>query len=260
MSGTDSPTLIDVLIPCVDVSVGRSTEATGISGVQDPWNPVELVRRYAEAGVRRVLLDFMDTWERVDEAVRIIAGVAPSVEAVVSLHHGRIPSVEACGTLLEAGAAAVSVSTSVVTDPDTVSAATARFGCDRVVGTVNARVRHDGHGGHDGWTVYVDGGEEATGIDVVPFGRTLAELGCGMVIANCADREGTGLGFDHALTRALVDATGLPVVASGGSRSIEDLHLGITAGGASYVLANRMLHSGRVSLQDVRRSPLPGGR
>ncbi|WP_433260380.1 HisA/HisF-related TIM barrel protein [Actinosynnema sp. CS-041913] len=256
MSVTDSPSLIDVLIPCVDVVAGRSTDATGIAGVRDDRDPVELVRRYAEAGVQRVLIDVMDTWDALAETVAIIAGAASAIRPLVSLHHGRIPSVESCGTLLDAGAAAVSVSTSVVTDPEVVAAATARFGSDRVVGTVNARGRE----GEDGWTVYVDGGEAPTGIDVVSFGRTLADLGCGLVIANCADREGTGRGFDHALTRTLVDATGLPVVASGGSRSIEDLRAGITTGGAAFVLANRMLHSGRVPLDDIRRTPLHAER
>ncbi|XVS62150.1 HisA/HisF-related TIM barrel protein [Actinosynnema sp. CA-299493] len=257
MPVTDPRTLVDLLIPCVDVSAGRSTEPTGVPGVRDQWDPVELVGRYADAGVRRVLLDVVDTWDQADDAMRVIAGAAPLVEVLVSLHDGRIPSVEDCGRLLDAGATAVSVSTSVITDPDTVAAAVARFGPDRVVGTVNARYRS---GGQDGWTVYVEGGDEATGIDVVSFGRTLTGLGCGMVIANCADREGTGRGFDHALTRALVEATGLPVVASGGSRTVEDLHQGIAEGGASYVLANKMFHSGSVTIEDVRRVPLPDGR
>ncbi|RKT52817.1 HisA/HisF-related TIM barrel protein [Saccharothrix australiensis] len=257
MPATDPPSLIDVLVPCVDVVDGRSTDATGIAVVRDPRDPVELVERYADAGVRQVLLDVMDTWDRLDDAVRITAAAGSLVRLLVSLHHGRLPSVGSCGALLDAGAGAVAVSTGVITDPGAVAAAADRFGADRVVGTANARYRG---GGREGWTAFVDGGTEDTGIDVVAFGRTLAELGCGAVIANCADREGTGRGFDHALTRALVDATGLPVIASGGSRTIDDLRAGLTVGGASFVLANRMLHSGRVPLRDIRDTPLPGGR
>ncbi|CCH32597.1 HisA/HisF-related TIM barrel protein [Actinosynnema sp. NPDC047251] len=257
MPVTDPPTLVDVLIPCVDVSDERSTEASGVPGLRDRWDPVELIAHYAGAGVRRVLVDVVDTWERVGEAQRVVAGAAPLVEVMVSLHDGRVPSVEDCAKLLDAGAASVSVSTSAVDDPDTVSAIAARFGSDRLVGVVNARYRR---GGQDGWTVYVDGGDEATGIDALTFGRTLRDLGCGAVIANCADREGTGRGFDHALTRALVEALSIPVIASGGARTVRDLHQGITEGGASYVLANKMLHSGAVTLDDIRRNPPPDGR
>ncbi|MFI9005868.1 HisA/HisF-related TIM barrel protein [Actinosynnema sp. NPDC053489] len=198
-----------------------------------------------------------DLADQADDAMRVIAGAAPLVEVLVSLHDGRIPSVEECGRPLDAGAAAVSVSTSVVTDPETGGDAVARFGPDRVVGTVNARYRS---AGQDGWTVYVEGGEKATGIDVVSFERTVTGLGCGVVIANCVDREGTGRGFDHTLTRALVEATGLPVVASGGSRTVEDLYQGIAEGGASCVLANKMFHSGSVAIEGVRHVSLPDGR
>ncbi|MEV0674998.1 HisA/HisF-related TIM barrel protein [Actinosynnema sp. NPDC050436] len=256
MPVTDPPALVDLLIPCVDVSAGRSTEATGVPGVRDPWDPVELVGHYADGGVRRVLLDVVDTWERVEDAARVVAGAAARVDVLVSLHDGRVPSAEGCARLLDAGAASVAVSTSAVADPRTVEDAATRFGPERLVGVVNARYRR---GGGDGWTVYVDGGDEATGIDAVSFGRTLRDLGCGAVMANCADREGTGRGFDHALTRALVEATGLPVIASGGSRTVEDLRRGITEGGASYVLANRMLHSGSVAVADVRLDRSPGG-
>ena len=254
MTRQELPALLAAVIPCLDVSAGSCTDPVGIPGLTATADPVAVVAHYAGHGAARVFVDIIDSWDEADLAVKVVEDLAGTgVELIVSLGHGRVPSVDAAGRLLAAGAAALSVSTGVVTDPDTVAGVVDTFGGHRVVGTVNAREDR----ARGGWTVYVDDGHTPTGIPVAEFGRTLAGLGVGTVLANSVDREGTGRGYDQELVRTLADATGLPVIASGGSRSVDHLWEGITGGGATYVLANKMLHSGAVSLEDIRRSRAP---
>ncbi|MYW93799.1 imidazole glycerol phosphate synthase subunit HisF [Amycolatopsis rubida] len=251
MSVNRAQRLLNQLVPCVDISTGRCTDPAGIPDLADPLDPVEVVSAYVSAGARQVFLDIVDPWDQLDDAVKVITGVAATAADVfVSLDHGRLSSVESCGLLLDAGAAAVSVNTSVVTNPRTVAAAAGRFGAKRMMGAVNARTSDGG----PRWTAYINGGRTSTGIDAVSFGRTLSKLGVGMVLANGADREGTGRGFDHALTRAMASATRLPVIASGGAKTIGHLREAVTDGGATFVLANKMLHSGSVLAADIEYS------
>ncbi|PRW63509.1 HisA/HisF-related TIM barrel protein [Actinopolyspora mortivallis] len=244
---TDDTRVVDVLIPCVDLARGRATDPVRLPGVGDPHDPVDIARCYAAWGVRRVFLDVLDDWDELHTVTPVVSAVRETgVSVLVSVGHGVLRSVAEAERLLRAGAAALSVSTALVESPRVVEDFSRRTG--RLMGAVNA-----GTGPLGAWTAHVHGGRVPSGMDAAEFARRLGELGAGLVLANSAEREGTGAGYDHRLTRKVAVSSAAPVIASGGCGSVAHLVEALESGTADYVLANKALHAGRLPRSELRR-------
>lgn len=238
----------DLVIPCVDVAAGRTTEPSGIDGLDDPGDVASVVAAYAEGDARKVFLDVFDPWDAVDYLPSLLRELRQTgVSLLVSVGHGQLPSLLHTGGLFEAGADVLSVSTGLIEKPETVRAAAREFGAERLMGVINCRRTAPGR-----WGAYTHDGEQDAGTGAVDVARQLAGLDVGAVLANSVDREGTGQGFDLDLCHAVAAASGLPVIASGGCGSLDHLHEALDAGDTTYVLVNNMLHKGQHSMAEIR--------
>ncbi|MFH8982885.1 HisA/HisF-related TIM barrel protein [Streptomyces varsoviensis] len=238
----------DLVIPCVDVANGRATEPSRIAGLDDPGDVAAIVAAYAAGHARKVFLDVFDAWDAIDYLPPLLRDIkASGVRPLVSVAHGDLPSVMHAGGLLEAGADALSVSTSLIEKPGTVEAAVREWGAGRLMGVVNCRRTGPGR-----WGAFTHDGEKDAGVSAVDVAERLAELQVGAVLANSIDREGTGDGFDLELLHAIAAASGLPVIASGGCGTLDHLTEALAAGDATYVLVNNMLHKGQYGIEEVR--------
>ncbi|MFF5438902.1 HisA/HisF-related TIM barrel protein [Streptomyces achromogenes] len=241
--------ITDLVIPCVDVAGGRTQTPAGIPGLHDPSDAVAVAAKYADDGANKLFIDVIDPWERVSDhlppLLRRLKGTGLCL--IVSVGHGVIPSVDDAGFLLEAGADVISASTSVIESPEVVKEAISRYGGGRFNIVINSRPREAGR-----WTVYTHNGSRKTPVDSVELARELGHLGVGTLLPNAVDREGVGQGYDLALTRTVAEASGLPVIASGGCGTLEHLTQALGKGGATYVLVNSMVHSGKYSIAGIR--------
>ncbi|MDP9947696.1 MULTISPECIES: HisA/HisF-related TIM barrel protein [Streptomyces] len=238
----------DLVIPCIDVSRGRATEPSGIPHLRDPGDVLAIAEAYASGSAQKLFLDVFDSWDAVDYLPGLLRDLSTTgMSLLVSVGHGDLPSTVHAGGLLEAGADVISVSTALIDQPDTVTRVAEGYGAHRLMGVVNCRSAGPGR-----WRVYVHDGERSTGRDAADVARQLGELGVAALLANNVDREGTGVGFDLELVRAVATASGLPVIASGGCGSLDHLHEALGAGDSTYVLVNAMVHRGTHSVREIR--------
>ncbi|NSC22981.1 hypothetical protein FM076_18170 [Streptomyces albus subsp. chlorinus] len=236
--------LAGLIVPCIDVAEGRTSEPSGVPGLSDPGDVLSVAERYVREGADKLFLDVLDDWDACGYLAPLLSGLAATgASVIVSVQHGTLPSVSAARSLLRAGADALSVSTSVIEDPDLVREAARRLGGRRLLGVLNCAA--DGEGG---WVVCTHGGSRRTGVRASSAAATFGELGVAAVIANSLDREGTSSGYDIRLTHAVAEASGLPTIASGGAGSAEHLSEALASGDAAYVLVNKMVHSGKTSM------------
>jgi cyclase len=221
----------------------------GVNFVQlrDAGDPVEVAKRYDEAGADEVtFLDITASSDARDTIVDVIERVADQVFIPLTVGGG-VRAVEDVRKLLNAGADKVSINTSAVENPDLVEDAARRFGSQAIVVAIDARASGAGK-----WEVYTHGGRKARGLDAVEWARTMAGRGAGEILLTSMDRDGTRSGFDLALTRAVSDAVGVPVIASGGVGSLEHLAAGIEEGHADAVLAASVFHFGQITIGEAK--------
>jgi cyclase len=216
--------------------------------LRDAGDPVEIAKRYDEAGADEVtFLDITASSDARETIVEVIGRVADQVFIPLTVGGG-VRRVEDVRKLLNAGADKVSINTSAVENPDLVEEAACRFGSQAIVVAIDARAKEGG-----GWEVYTHGGRKARGLDVVEWAGTMARRGAGEILLTSMDRDGTKSGFDLALTRAVSEAVGVPVIASGGVGSLEHLAQGIEEGRADAVLAASVFHFGEISIGEAKR-------
>lgn len=238
----------DLVIPCIDVADGRATAPSRIASLDDPSDVAAIAEVYAAGDAQKVFLDVFDDWDAIDYLPPLLHRLkGTGIDLLVSVGHGVLPSVAHARDLLEAGADAVSVSTSVIENPGTVEAAVRELGGQRMMAVINSRESGPGR-----WSVHTHDGTRDTGVGVTALAAQLAELRVGAILANSVDREGTGRGFDLELIRDVASASGLPVIASGGCGGLAHLQEVLSAGDTSYVLVNNMLHNGQHSIAEVR--------
>ena len=231
------------IIPCLDVTGGRVVKGVNFVELRDAGDPVEIAARYNEQGADELtFLDITATSDGRDLILPIIERVASQVFIPLTVGGG-VRSVADVRRLLNAGADKVSFNSAAVADPELIRAASDKYGAQCIVVAIDAkkRVNPDGSGG---WDVYTHGGRKNTGLDAVEWAARMAELGAGEILLTSMDRDGTKSGFDLALTRAVSEAVNVPVIASGGVGSLQDLADGITKGGADAVLAASIFHYG----------------
>jgi cyclase len=230
------------------VHAGRVVKGVNFVRLRDAGDPVEIARRYDEAGADELaFLDITASSDARDTIVEVIARVADQVFIPLTVGGG-VRAVDDVRKLLNAGADKVSINTSAVENPALVEEAARRFGSQAIVVAIDARASGPGR-----WEVYTHGGRKARGLDAVEWARTMASRGAGEILLTSMDRDGTRAGFDLALTRAVSEAVGIPVIASGGVGSVEHLAAGIEEGHADAVLAASVFHFGDITIGAAKK-------
>ncbi len=228
------------IIPCLDVDKGRVVKGVKFQNLRDAGDPVEVARRYeAEGADELVFLDIGASHEARDILLEVVAATAEEVFMPLTVGGG-IRNIEDCRKLLSAGADKISINSAAVRDPDFITAASRRFGAQCVVVAIDPkRLRKDGR---EVWEVHIHGGRTATGLEAVNWAREVQRRGAGEILLTVMDADGTQKGYDVEITRAVVEAVDIPVIASGGAGSPEDMARVLTEGGADAALAASIFH------------------
>ncbi len=236
------------VIPCLDVTAGRVVKGVNFVGLRDAGDPVEIAARYDGEGADELcFLDITASSDERDILLHVIESVADRVFIPLTVGGG-VRKVEDVRRLLNAGADKVSINTAAVQNPQLVRDASGKVGNQCIVVAIDAKRR-----GAGGWEVYTHGGRRATGIDAVDWARRMQEAGAGEILLTSMDRDGTRDGFDLELTRAVADAVGVPVIASGGVGTLEHLAEGVLDGRADAVLAASIFHFGDYSVRQAKK-------
>jgi cyclase len=241
------------IIPCLDVTGGRVVKGVNFVELKDAGDPVEIAARYNEQGADE--LTFLDITATSDDRgllLHIVEAVASQVFIPLTVGGG-VRTVEDVRRLLNAGADKVSFNSAAVANPQVIRDASDKYGAQCIVVAIDAKARRDASGrATGGWDVYTHGGRRNTGIDAVEWARRMAEHGAGEILLTSMDRDGTKIGFDLELTRAVSDAVPVPVIASGGVGALEHLSEGIRVGGADAVLAASIFHYGTFTVAQAK--------
>ncbi|MDB4931869.1 MAG: hisF [Myxococcaceae bacterium] len=244
------------LIPCLDVKNGRVVKGVRFVGLRDAGDPVDCARAYDLAGADEItFLDITASHEARDILLDVVERTADQVFVPLTVGGG-VRTRADVDAILRAGADKVSVNSSAVTNPGLVEEVAGAYGRQALVVAVDAR-RRDPNDPGAGWGVFTHGGRVDTGRDALAWVREVDRLGAGEILLTSMDRDGTGLGYDLALVRAVVEAVGCPVIASGGVGTLEHLALGVLpiaegGGGADAALAATIFHDGHFTLREAR--------
>jgi imidazole glycerol-phosphate synthase subunit HisF len=235
------------VIPCLDVTAGRVVKGVNFVGLRDAGDPVEIAARYdREAADELCFLDITASSDDREILLHVIEAVAERVFIPLTVGGG-VRKVEDVRRLLNAGADKVSINTAAVQDPELVRAASRIVGCQCIVVAIDAKRTNS-----SSWEVFTHGGRRATGLDAVQWARRMEAAGAGEILLTSMDRDGTRQGFDLGLTRAVSDAVGVPVIASGGVGTLEHLAEGVSEGHADAVLAASVFHFGEFSVREAK--------
>ena len=235
------------VIPCLDVHAGRVVKGVNFVNLQDAGDPVEQARIYDAAGADELcFLDITATHEGRDTIYDVVSRTADVCFMPVTVGGG-VREVDDFRKLLRCGADKVSVNSSAVSDPDLLARAADKFGSQCVVLAIDARLNEEGF-----FEVFTRGGRQPTGIDAISWAIKAEQRGAGEILLTSMDGDGTKDGFDIPLTKAVSDAVGIPVIASGGAGKPEDFAEAITQGHASAVLAASVFHFGQFSIDDAK--------
>ncbi len=242
------------IVPCLDVDAGRVVKGTNFVDLVDAGDPVELASRYdAEGADELVFLDITASSDDRDTIYEMVRRCAEEVFIPFTVGGG-IRSVEDARRLLREGAEKVSVNSAAVARPELIAEIAAEFGSQCTVLAIDARrCDRPGEAVPSGFEVYVHGGRTPTGIDALAWAREGERLGAGEILLTSMDRDGTRDGFDLELTRAVVDATNVPVIASGGVGTLDHLVEGVRIGGADALLAASIFHFGEHSIAEAKQ-------
>lgn len=235
------------VIPCLDVTDGRVVKGVNFVDLRDAGDPVEVARRYDTEGADELtFLDITASSDQRDTILHVIEAVAQQVFIPLTVGGG-IRSVDDIRRLLNVGADKVSVNTAAIHNPQLVADAARYYGSQCLVVAIDAKRQPEG-----GWHVYTHGGRNDTGLDALEWARRVADLGAGEILLTSMDRDGTRIGFDLELTRAVCDAVPIPVIASGGVGNLQHLVDGVTLGGADAVLAASIFHFGEHTIAEAK--------
>src|SRR5580698_5712354 len=230
------------VIPCLDVKDGRVVKGINFEGLRDAGDPVEQAVIYDAAGADELcFLDITASHENRGTILDVVRRTA-----------------DVCFMPLTVGGDKVAINTTAVHRPEFVREAAEKFGSQCIVAAIDAKQGTHAHNGPP-FEVFTHGGRRATGIDAVEHARRLVEYGAGEILLTSMDRDGTKAGYNIPLTRAVSDAVHVPVIASGGVGSLDDLVKGVTEGHASAVLAASIFHFGEASIADAKRTLAKAG-
>jgi cyclase len=236
------------IIPCLDVDDGRVVKGVQFVDIRDAGDPVEVARRYDREGADEIcFLDITASSGERETIIHMVEAVASEVFIPLTVGGG-VRQVADVRRLLNAGADKVGINTAAVFEPELVARASDAVGAQCIVVAIDAK-RVDA----ERWEVFTHGGRKPTGIDAVEWAARMQTLGAGEILLTSMDRDGTRSGFDLDLTRAVSDAVEIPVIASGGVGSLDDLADGVTHGGADAVLAASIFHFGQHTVGEAKQ-------
>jgi cyclase len=239
------------IIPCLDVKNGRVVKGVNFVALRDAGDPVEVAARYEEQGADElVFLDITASHEERDILIDVVRRTAEVCFMPVTVGGG-IRDLDDIRDLLNAGADKVSINSAACKDPQFVRRAAERFGSQCIV--VNIDPKRVSKEGRIVWEVHIHGGRIPTGLEAVSWARRVEELGAGEIVLTSMDADGTQDGYDLEMTRAVSDAVGVPVVASGGAGKPEHLLAALTEGGADAALAASIFHYGIHPIAETKR-------
>jgi imidazole glycerol-phosphate synthase subunit HisF len=237
------------IIPCLDVTNGRVVKGVNFLALRDAGDPVEIAERYNDQGADELcFLDITASSDERDLLLHIIEKVASEVFIPLTVGGG-VRQVEDVRRLLNAGADKVSINTTAVLNPKVVEDAAGRFGSQCIVVAIDAK-KVDNQPFE--WEVFTHGGRKPTGLDAVKWAQYMVSLGAGELLVTSMDRDGTKIGFNNPLNRAISDAVDVPIIASGGVGNLQHLVDGVTIGGADAVLAASIFHYGEFTVQEAK--------
>ncbi len=239
------------IIPCLDVHAGRVVKGVNFVNLRDAGDPVEVAARYEEQGADElVFLDITASHEARQIMLDVVRRVSDTIFMPFTVGGG-IRTIDDVTQLVQAGAEKVSINSAAVRTPELVRETARKFGsCATVVNIDPKRVQKDGR---EVWEVFISGGRIPTGLEAVAWAREVERLGAGEIVLTCMDADGTKDGYDLEITRAVADAVGIPVVASGGAGSPQHLFEAVTQGHASAALAASIFHYGEYTIAETKR-------
>jgi cyclase len=237
------------IIPCLDVTNGRVVKGVNFLELRDAGDPVEIAKRYDDQGADELcFLDITASSDNRGLILSIIEQVASQVFIPLTVGGG-VREVDDVRRLLNAGADKVSINTTAVLNPQMVADAANRFGSQCIVVAIDAKkVENQPFA----WEVFTHGGRKPTGLDAVEWAKKMVSLGAGELLVTSMDRDGTKIGFNNPLNRAISDAVDVPLIASGGVGNLQHLVDGVREGGADAVLAASIFHYGEYSIMEAK--------
>ena len=249
------------IIPCLDVDNGRVVKGVNFVGIRDAGDPVEVAKRYNLQGADEItFLDITATSDKRDTLLHVVEEVASEVFIPLTVGGG-VRELADVHNLLNAGADKISVNSTAVFKPEFIREASSHFGSQCIVVAIDAKqtqwlAKGDAH---DKWEIFTHGGRKATGIDAVEWASKMTEFGAGEILLTSMDGDGTKAGYDLKLTKAVSDATLIPIIASGGVGNLEHLVEGVKQGGADAVLAASIFHFGEYTVQQAKQAMRDAG-
>ncbi|ORU94035.1 MAG: imidazole glycerol phosphate synthase subunit HisF [Cycloclasticus sp. symbiont of Poecilosclerida sp. N] len=240
------------IIPCLDVKDGRVVKGVKFVDICDAGDPVEIARRYDKEGADEIaFLDITATSDNRDTLAHVVEQVASEVFIPLTVGGG-IRTLEDIGRMLKAGADKVGINSAAIFNPEFIKEAAERFGSQCIVVAIDAKcVSEDGQTKR--WEIFTHGGRKETGIDAIKWAIKMVAYGAGEILLTSMDRDGTKIGFDLELTRAISEAVEVPVIASGGVGTLDHLVEGITKGKADAVLAASIFHFAEFTIGEAKQ-------
>ena len=237
------------LIPCLDVAYGRVVKGVNFVNLRDAGDPVELAYKYSEEGADElVFLDIKATYENRKTLIDLVSRTAKTVKIPFTVGGG-INSVDSINELLRAGADKVSLNSSAVNNPEIITQSSEKFGKQCIVIAIDARKNPNKS---NKWEVYIKGGRENTGIDVIDWAKKVERFGAGEILLTSMDGDGTQKGYDLELTETVSNSIKIPVIASGGAGCLEDIFEVFSRGKASAALLASLLHDGKLTIKQIK--------
>jgi imidazole glycerol-phosphate synthase subunit HisF len=243
------------LIPCLDIRDGRVVKGINFVGIRDAGDPVELGKRYDEAGADElVFLDITASQDSRPPVIALAERVAEQVFIPFTVGGG-IRDVDTIRECLRAGADKVSLNTAAIQNPMLISQGAEKFGNQCIVVAIDARRKADGNG----WEVFTHGGKKATGLDAIAWATKAVSLGAGELLVTSMDGDGTQRGYDNDLNRAIAEATRVPLIASGGAGNAQHMIDAVRIGKADAVLLASILHDGLTTVATLKEEMSAAG-
>jgi imidazole glycerol-phosphate synthase subunit HisF len=239
------------IIPCLDVRDGRVVKGVQFVDIRDAGDPVEVAKRYDLEGADEItFLDITASSDDRETIVHVVEQVAEQVFIPLTVGGG-IRKVDDVRTMLNAGADKVAINTAAVFNPELVKEATERVGSQCIVVAIDAK-KVSTEGESNRWEIFTHGGRKPTGIDAIEWAIKMADYGAGEILLTSMDRDGTKIGFDLELTKAISDAVSVPLIASGGVGNLQHLADGVTKGKADAVLAASIFHFAEYTVHEAK--------